>query len=136
MVNLRTLPGDGIEEVIAHVREAVGDARVRIERHGSMAWEASPISGTESHGFRVLERTIRQAFPDTIVAPALVLGATDSRHYAGLTKDVYRFLPQRYLPGDAKRYHGTDERISIENHGQCIRFYRELVRGSTSTSSR
>ena len=27
-------------------------------------------------------------------------------------------------------------RISIENYGQCIRFYRELVRGSTSTSSR
>lgn len=69
----------------------------------------------------------RPSFPPTIVAPALVLGATDSRHYAGLTKDVYRFLPQRYRQDDTKRYHGTDERMSLDNYGQCIQFYYELI---------
>ena len=42
-----------------------------------------------------LQRTITQQFPDAIVAPGLVLGATDSRHYQPLSDQIFRFLPIR-----------------------------------------
>ena len=49
---------------------------------------------------------------------------------AGLTRNVYRFLPPRYRPEDVRRYHGVDERISVENYAQCVRVYHPLIRNS------
>ncbi|HEX6737443.1 MAG TPA: M20 family peptidase [Vicinamibacteria bacterium] len=131
VVNFRLRPGDTIAAVTGHVRRVVNDPRVAVERYGETAWEASPVSSTDSRGFRLLAAAIRGVFPDVVVAPALVLGATDGRHYAKLTGDVYRFLPQRCSAEDLKRYHGTNERLSAEGHARGIAFYRELIRTST-----
>jgi carboxypeptidase PM20D1 len=56
-----------------------------------------------------------------------VLGATDSRHYAGLGAPTYRFAPFRVQPKDLGRVHGTDERVSVEGLGEAIRFYGALL---------
>jgi len=66
----------------------------------------------------------------------LLIAATDSRHYAGLTKNIYRFLPITLRPEDAKRYHGIDERISFEDYARCVRFYAQLIRNSQPSPSR
>ena len=55
---------------------------------------------------------------------------TDSRHCAGLTKNIYRFLPITLRSDDAKRYHGIDERISVSDYERCVRFYAQLMRNS------
>jgi len=128
VVNFRILPGENIAGVIAHARDVIKDSRVKIGRYGNLAWEPSIVSETTATGFLLLQRTIRQVFPDAISAPALVVGATDSRHYANLTKNTYRFRPQRFGPQDVKRYHGTDERISTSIYAQCVRFYYQLIR--------
>ncbi len=131
VVNFRILPGDSIEGVVAHVRDTVNDTRVKIARHGAPASEPSAVSSTSTPGFEILQRTVRQVFPDVVAAPALVTGATDSRHYADLTSSVYRFLPQRHRLDDVARYHGTDERISVANYAQSVKFYCQLIRSST-----
>jgi carboxypeptidase PM20D1 len=41
---------------------------------------------------------------------------------------VYRFAPVWARPDELRRFHGTDERISIENYTGCIRFYAQFVR--------
>ena len=76
------------------------------------------------------QATIRQIFPSAIVAPSLVPGGTDSRHYQPLADGVYRFSPQRTGPEDRARYHGTNERLSVENFAECVRFYAQLVKNS------
>ena len=88
------------------------------------------MSDIAEPSFETLTTTIRQVFPETVVAPSLLIAATDSRHYAGLTESIYRFLPQRLGPGDLSRIHGIDERISIENYEEVIRFYAQLIRNS------
>ena len=67
-----------------------------------------------------------------MVAPSLVLGATDSRHYQPIADAVYRFSPQRMKDEDRARFHGTNERISVKNFGECVRFYAQLVKNSDS----
>jgi carboxypeptidase PM20D1 len=57
----------------------------------------------------------------------LVVGATDARHYARLSDHVYRFVPMRLRPEDLPRIHGVDERISVENLAELVRFYLELA---------
>jgi len=80
-----------------------------------------------------VRRTISQVAPQTIVAPFLTIAATDTRHYAKLTKHIYRFVPIALRPEDAERIHGVDERISIEDYERCIRFYTQLIRNSQSS---
>jgi carboxypeptidase PM20D1 len=65
--------------------------------------------------------------PDAPVAPGLVLAGTDSRHYAGVAENVYRFLPILLTGEDLERPHGLNERISIENFERMIRFYIGLM---------
>jgi carboxypeptidase PM20D1 len=69
-------------------------------------------------------------YPGTVVAPYLVLGATDARHYAGLTPTILRFAPGLETAGSPPRAHGTDERVGIGEHAQAVRFYAQLIRNA------
>jgi carboxypeptidase PM20D1 len=132
VINFRILPGESVQSVIDHVRKTIGDARVKITPVKKVLSEPSAVSVPESSSFENLHRTIRQIFPDAIVAPWLVVGATDSRHYAKLSGNIYRFVPIRMDPGDTRRFHGTDERISVDNYENCVRFFMQLIRNSHS----
>jgi carboxypeptidase PM20D1 len=131
-VNFRMLPGDTQEEVIRHTHDAIGNPAVKIERFGFAA-EASPISATGSAAYRLMNTTIREVFPGTVVAPGLMVAATDSRHMQPIADHVYRFSPVRVKEADLSRFHGTDERISIENYVQMIAFYHRLVTSASQS---
>ena len=78
----------------------------------------------------MLGRTIREVFPDAIVAPGLMVAVTDSRYYAGIAGNIFRFSPVRANAEDLKRLHGTNERLGIEGYADMIRFYRRLIENS------
>lgn len=126
VVNFRILPGDTIDDVLAHVGRVVADPQVQVRVLGR-ADDPSPVSDVDAPAFAYLNRTIRSVNPDAVVAPFLVLGATDARFYSGLTPNVYRFLPMRTRPDDVPRFHGLNERIGIDNYVGMIRFYAELL---------
>ena len=92
--------------------------------------EPSSVSDVHSPSFTLIQRTIRQIAPAALVAPSLLVAATDSRHYAGLSKNIFHFLPITLGPDDTKRYHGIDERISNEDYERCVRFYAQMIRNS------
>jgi carboxypeptidase PM20D1 len=126
-VNFRVLPGDTTDDVIAHARRAIDDARVVIEPQAGSRTEASKVSRVDTPGFRLLAATVREVFPGTVVAPSLVLGATDGRYYGKVADDVYRFAPFRLTGADIKRIHGKDERLAVASLADGVRFYRRLV---------
>jgi carboxypeptidase PM20D1 len=128
VANFRIKPGDTVAHVLAHVRETVNDRRVEIKLLASSSGpDPPPASSTRSAGFLTLERTIRQVLPNAVVAPSLVVGLTDSRHYQDIADDVYRFLPFVLGPNDSERIHGTNERISVESYRDCVRFFVQLL---------
>ena len=127
-VNFRLLPGDSIANVCDHVRKVIDDKRVRFEVRQDWAWEASPVSETDATSYQILERTIQQVYDNVMVAPYLVLGATDSRHYRDLCDQVYRFTPILSTPDDLHRVHGLNERISVEAMGKMVQFYIQLIK--------
>ena len=130
-INLRLAPGDTIAGAAARVRDVIGDPHVDVKLL-PVQIEPSEVSDTRSPSFALLNRTIRQIAPQTLVAPALLVAATDSRHYQNLSKNIFRFLPITLRPDDVKRYHGVDERIAIEDYERCVRFYAQLIRNSQS----
>ena len=129
VVNFRILPGDSVADVIDHARRAVDDPRVDIRTVGAVS-EPSPVSDVESESFLVLSRTIREIFPGAIVAPWVLVGGSDARHYAGVSRNVLRFGGARVGAEDIGRVHGTDERVSVGAHAQAIRFFVQLLLNS------
>jgi carboxypeptidase PM20D1 len=89
--------------------------------------EASPVSPADDSIFARLERVVLATHPDVMVAPWLVVAATDASHYTRLSDNVYRFLPVRLGPADLARIHGTDERIAVEDYENTIRFFLQLM---------
>ena len=126
LVNFRLLPGDSIERVVGHARRAIHDERIRIEVAPG-ATEASAVASTDTASYQLINRTVRTLFPGVLVAPGLMIGGTDSRHMAAIADNVYRFSPVRARSEDLPRFHGTDERISIENYAELIRYYHRLM---------
>lgn len=136
VVNFRILPGDSVRGVVAHVRRVVDDTGVHVRAMEGFSSEPSSVSRTDGEAYRVLERSIRQAAPDAVVAPYLVLGGTDARHYHALSDAVFRFLPVRMTPDDLDRIHGTDERISVRDYESAIQFYRQLLLNASIPAAR
>jgi len=126
VVNFRLLPGDTQASVTEHVRKTVANAKIEIKPYPGNT-DPPPVTGTASASYRALNTTIREVFPDSLVAPGLMVAATDSRHYAGVTDNIFRFSPVRANAEDLKRFHGTNERLSIANYADMIRFYRRLM---------
>lgn len=129
VINLRLLPGETIDGATAHVRAAIDDPNLKITPL-PVQMEPSNVSDIESPSFALINRTIRETAPEALVAPALLVAATDSRHYRALTGNIFRFLPISLGPEDTQRYHGIDERIAIQDYERCVRFYAQLIRNS------
>jgi carboxypeptidase PM20D1 len=125
-VNFRLHPRDRVEDVLEHVRTVVDDDRVeiRVSRAGN---EASAVSSTESQGFRDIAQSAQEVHGPMIVAPGLTVGGTDSRHWSRVAIDAYRFNPMRVGSEDIAGFHGTDERMTVENLAQGTRSYIRLI---------
>lgn len=131
VVNFRLLPGDSIASVLRHVRDTVGPG-IKVAPTGTSNSEPSPESEVGAPPFKLLQKTIAEVFPGTVVSPNLLSGGTDTKHYVRLSRNIYRFVPVRVKEGDLARVHGTNERVGVENYGEVVRFYAQLMRSGAS----
>jgi carboxypeptidase PM20D1 len=134
LVNVRILPGDSTDGIADHISRTIDDPRVAIRLLKDKAWEPSAVSDIESPSFAMFQLTIHQVFPEAVVAPSLVNVRTDARHYATLSRNIYRFVPVRVTADDIKRIHNSNERISIEDYEEVVRFYMQLICNSSATT--
>lgn len=135
-INFRLLPGDTIAQVTERVRSQVQ----QVTGGGNFelfvlpgANEATKVSSTDSAAYRLLNRTVREVFPGTLVAPGLYIAGSDSVHFVDISEHVFRFSPIRARPEDLSRFHGTNERISLDNLADLIRFYHRLLSTGAQT---
>ncbi|HYL55105.1 MAG TPA: M20 family peptidase [Gemmatimonadales bacterium] len=130
LVNFRILPGDSAGSVLDHVRRAVDDPRITVRALQETVSDPSGVTSVNGEPFQLLARTIRQVIPGAVVTPWLVVGATDSRHYSGLTTNVLRFVGAPIGPDDLRRVHGTDERVSVQGYVNSVRIYIQLLKNT------
>jgi carboxypeptidase PM20D1 len=131
-LNCRILPGESADTVTRRIREVIDDRRVRIAIAGRFHSEPPPVADTNGPGYRFVKRAISRVAPDAVVAPCLVLGGTDSRHYTHLSPSVYRFGAVRLSAEDLLTIHGSNEKIDFENCQLLQRFYYQLIADVTS----
>ena len=131
VVNFRILPGETIETVKAHILQVIDDERISVNVKGE-GFNPSAISSTENDAYQVITKSIKEIFPDVITSPNLVIGATDARYYSKVSPSVYRFTPFKLTSKNINCFHGVDERISVEEFENAIRFYRQIIINGSS----
>lgn len=129
VVNFRLLPGDSRAGITDAVQRRINNPQIQLSALPGSS-EPSRVASTQSPGYQAVQRTVRELFPGTLVAPGLMLGATDARHFEPFTEQVFRFSPVRAKPEDLARFHGTNERISVANLAELVRFYHRLLQQS------
>lgn len=130
IVNFRIHPNDTEEAVMEHVRNVtsgIEGIEIDMGTSGIRGAGASPVSPTDNSAYAVLASVSAAISDDAPVAPGLVLGATDGRYATAITDSVYRFTPAVMSPEDLTGFHGTNERISVENMGRMARGYATIV---------
>ena len=131
-INMRLLPGESIDAVLRRVRRRMGPRLSGIVRAelapGVDNNAAPPESATDGPAYRVAYDAIRAEWPEIPILPYLVTATTDSRHYAGLSRAVLRFLPYVLDRDDLAGIHGVDERVSLANIQHAVSFYTRFIR--------
>jgi carboxypeptidase PM20D1 len=131
LVNFRILPGETSESVKAKVVEILDDSRISVDYSygGQIPMDPSPVSPLSGFGWEHLQGAIRDtAAPERIIiAPRLLVAATDTRHYREISDNHYRFVWMRANSKDLGRIHGTNERIAKSSIVDAVRFYHRFI---------
>lgn len=127
MINFRLHPRDTTDSILATARETVKSIPGVTVEWAPGASNASPVSSTTSDSYALIASVARDVGGGAPVAPTLVLGATDSRHYAGVAENVYRFSPAVLTDEEIAGVHGVNERVSVANIGRMVKGYGLLM---------
>ncbi|KAE8753246.1 hypothetical protein FOCC_FOCC000168 [Frankliniella occidentalis] len=130
VVNFRIHPAQTVNEVVDYTRNIIADPRVQLKIKRSR--ESHPVSphGPHSVQYQMVSTSIRQIFRQAIVVPAVFIANTDTRWYLNFTTNLYRFLPTMVKLSDVPRYHGNNERISVEHFHQAVNFYYRVMKNA------
>ncbi len=111
-VDVRMLPNETREEVLARMRRIVNDDSVEVvplPGHDMPATQPSPLS---TRLYQAMETILRQTGSNVLVLPYMERGATDGSFLRAKGMPVYG-LPL-FMRGEGGA-HGADERISVAN---------------------
>ncbi|MBU1371910.1 MAG: M20/M25/M40 family metallo-hydrolase [Bacteroidetes bacterium] len=122
-VNFRTQPGVSRQDVVDHVKKVINNDSIKITPIGK-GNEPKQIANVDDPTFKYIQKTISAFHQNIIVAPYLVLGATDARYFGNITSQIFRFSPFT----DPEGFHGVNERIKISEYKKGISFYYELIK--------
>jgi acetylornithine deacetylase/succinyl-diaminopimelate desuccinylase-like protein len=126
VLNVRTLPGQSIEDVVSRL-SAIAD-EPSVELTVAAKGEEAPPSDSSSAMFAAIAKSARELDPELAVVPYLSTGVTDSAYLRRLGVSCYGILPFPMERGDEERMHGHDERIPIASLHFGTRLIYESVR--------
>ena len=128
-VNFRIHPRDSVESVTAYVSDLLASDDIEIRPRGGV--NASAVSSWESDGFTAIQKSLGEVHGDVVSMPGLMIAGSDSKHYGQVADDAYRFNPFTVTQADLTGFHGTNEKISVNNLANGVRAYiRILVNGA------
>ena len=81
----------------------------------------------EGRAYKTVEVLLHENFPDVAVAPFLLTAGTDARRFTDVADNILRFAPIDLNKKQFSTIHAADEHIGMENIGQCVVFYKDLI---------
>jgi len=125
-IDVRRLPSESREEVIARFRQIVNDTDVDIVPAGGQEMPSTEPSSMTTELYRAMERIFPRSARRSIVVPYMVRGATDGAFLREKGMAVYG-APVFLRDDKESRAHGNDERIALSNLEAGTRLLWEIV---------
>ncbi len=90
---------------------------------------SDPCPVVDYHGepFKLVERTVKELFPDVVPSPYAMTGGTDARFYGPICQNAIRFAPLEINEQQFKSIHGLDENININTLPPAVEFYKKIL---------
>ena len=126
MLNIRLLPGDTIDVLLAALTKLVNDPQVRLEVQPNSGL-AAPNSSLESDFYGVISKVAAQDFGGVPVLPYQSPWATDSSQLRLHNVQAYGLWPFPVTEEDLKRMHGDDERLPVASFNKGIEVLMHIV---------
>jgi acetylornithine deacetylase/succinyl-diaminopimelate desuccinylase-like protein len=111
-LNIRLLPGDTIDALLAELSKLVNDPQIKFEIQ-SNAGLAAPTSSLENDFYNAIVKAAAQEFGGAPVLPYQSTWGTDSAQLRLHNVQAYGLVPFPLTEEDLKRMHGNDERIPV-----------------------
>ena len=127
VANLRTSVHQNCEESLAVLKKYADKYDLEIEI--IQARDASPVSNIHSKEYAYLTDCIKKQFPDVGVAPYVIMGGTDCRHFHALTENALRFCPVRMSNEQNAACHAVNENVTLSALAEGVRFFKKFVKG-------
>lgn len=120
LINHRIHPADTARSVFDNDVATINDDRVKLTMLDN--FKPTKVSRYDSDfgPFQVIANSIVEVMPSVVLTPGTMVANTDTKHYLDMCDAVYRFQPVRLSKSDISRFHGVDERISVDNFEQVI----------------
>jgi acetylornithine deacetylase/succinyl-diaminopimelate desuccinylase-like protein len=125
-LNIRLLPGDSIQTLVAQLTTLVNDKQVRFEIQPTTSSPAPP-SSLDTDLYRSITRVSQHFFPGAGVAPMMSTGATDSAQLRLHNVQAYGLLPFPLTETDVLRMHADDERLPLDSFRKGVEYYFRVV---------
>ena len=125
-LNIRLLPGNSIQDVIAEMQKAVNDPQIKFTVEPD-AGPSAPSSSITTELYQTIERLAPKQFPGAVVVPYLSTWYTDSSYLRVHNVQAYGLVPFPLSEADILRMHGDDERIPIESFRTGVDFLYKAV---------
>jgi len=129
-VDVRTLPGEGADEVQAHLDAALGDLADTVAVEIIMNDPAS-ISRTDNPLWETLQRAVARPFPTARLTPQMIVGFTDARVFRQMGSVAYGaglFSPELDNGEFSSRFHGHNERVDVESLRLSTELWLDVAR--------
>ena len=127
VANLRTSVHQGCAESLAVMKKYADKYDLDIEV--IMQRDASPVSNIHSREYAYVCECIRKQFPDVGIAPYIIMGGTDCRHFHALTENALRFAPVRMTNAQSASCHAVDENVTLSALAEGVRFFKMFLKG-------
>ena len=126
-LDVRLLPGQDADEFVRGLQRILAEPRVRVEIiQRPVPGTVTPYAGDAM--YQTLDRVCTRLVPGSRVAPLLTVGTTDSCHFREHGYKTYGLFPAIITPEELGRFHGIDERISVQNLAFGTRLVYEVLR--------
>jgi acetylornithine deacetylase/succinyl-diaminopimelate desuccinylase-like protein len=124
-VNCRVMPGESVEEIKATLTR-VADDQISLTLLGEVTLSA-PSELNESI-LGAIEKVSREFWPDVVVVPVMIAGATDGSFLRNAGIPTYGHSGMALEAGDGARIHGKDERVPVKSFYQGNEYLYRLVK--------
>ena len=126
-LDVRALPDENIEELMATLRKVINDPEVEIVRADKTNDRpAGAASSIHNEMFQALERAQAKVFPGAVTLPTMGTGATDSAQLRAKGAQAYG-IGAPTSDDDALRVHGNDERLRLDGVGKFMEYVYTAV---------